>query len=396
VLFTAAFGLAVAAPPAAHAVSVGAPALREFVRRGGGLAVAHHRDQGVDTLRAAVGPAPIRAGTWLVVTTGAVSTESPIPGGVRQSLPLEVLAADAADTRLLGLRLVVDSDYSVFRYDREARRFETTVHVGLLDTIAGASAPLGRPVLVQITGSEAALAEPMELFLDHAGPPFVAVRLADPAPRPRTRLRLRTELDGRSYDLGIPFEEPVRVSVSRERLQGFGFESAEVVVEGPAWADSTPVRLRAGRAVITPSVVMLKDGVARATVISRFTGPDSVTASGALLATRSAQLRAEWPVAFLTWALAGALAGGGLATMRARRARRSTKVRFAAAAIAGLVVAALGLAGVQFVSIALRSEVAVFALAALGGYLGPRALERFAPPPPAPDAPVRRTARPRS
>jgi hypothetical protein len=248
--------------------------------------------------------------------------------------------------------------------------------------------------VVDANGANYVLATPLTLTFggdpETYDPPNVSVTRAGDVPS-RVKLLSRTARDsvgimiyvGSATD-GVPFRIPVQATLHIEgpkKMEGFGVDVAryQVSVEGPGGPglhvgvvtdrgslDRDEIQLRPSGT----GTIVLKSGDGLGTATLRARAPN--------MATKPLEVVFVFPVLFLVFMIAGGITGALFAESRARK-RRGTRSGIPkligavlGAVIATVVYVGLGINLLQpiLVTASLGSEIAVFAFAALGGWLG--------------------------
>jgi hypothetical protein len=193
-------------------------------------------------------------------------------------------------------------------------------------------------------------------------------------------------------NLRYPFQIPRRpgrplLSADSAELHGFGFSSATLTLisveeDGSPLVrtTSTTFQLLAQGGRIDASDLTIPNGQSRASVVIHPHGLGSIEVVAALGDLRSAPLKLElaWPVLPLLAMFFGGTLGGFATTLRQTN-RRKVRRRALEGAVVGLVISAFSLLVPSFTTLpswAPRTELGLFVLAALAGFVGTPLLDR--------------------
>lgn len=280
------------------------------------------------------------------------------------------------------LRALVEVEGGGLRYDPARRAYVGTVVIGLVDEDnPGDVRPLGDSVYVQITGNVRSV---RPVLLDNVNFPFSQVELATDDPRADSVLvRVRPSFDPRGVPMWIPVQlARLTLQASPERLAGFGLEKSELIIHSPG-VDSIPVTIASQRGKPRPNRLWVTATGGVAQLRSAGVGDDVVTVMSGPYTGRI-RLRYHWPVAFLLAALLGGLVGGVLNALSTNRKSDVRTIGFLGVqgALTGLMAAVLYAVGINVLNWAPDAEYGealMFALAFIGGLMGPRIFDRFLP-----------------
>jgi hypothetical protein len=303
------------------------------------------------------------------------------------------------------LRALVEVEGGGLRYDPARRAYVGTVVIGLVDADnPGDTRPLGDSVWVQITGNVRSV---RPVLLDNVNFPWDQVELSADDPRTDSVLiRVRPSFDPRGVPMWIPVQMArLTLQASPERLAGFGLEKSELIIHAPG-VDSIPVTVSSQRGKPRPNRLWVTATGGVAQLRSAGVGDDVVTVMSGAYVGRI-ELHYHWPISFLLAALIGGLVGGVLNALSTRRESDAKTVGFLGlqGALTGLMAAVLYAVGINVLNWAPDAEYGealMFALAFIGGLMGPRIFDRFLPklsvgrkddeqppaPPPAPATPA--------
>lgn len=302
------------------------------------------------------------------------------PGVVRQ------LAAADQRPRPVDLKAFALAGKALTR-DRASGEFSGSIRVGVADLSSLAeglrlSAPMAFDVL------EADLADPPQVTLDTTSPPLktIRIRTMEVVEPFVVHVASRFELQGIPVTLRI--SPTLRIQTDRKAIQGFGLETTKVEVwtVGVAHPQGRAVRLRADPSAhfAQSSLRLDEDGHAETLLRSDAAGTVTLTASMAGLADADYALRFDRPWRTLAFSLAGGLVGGLIRV--APRLRPGIRLRHPAIALfvsvlIGALVFALAVLGVNVLPVEFTvriGDVFVFAVSALGAWLGTAALRPIA------------------
>lgn len=348
-------------------------------------------------------PTPTKnGGTAPVVGSTPGDGESPV-----MDLGYELtVAGSGGEARRL--RALVEVEGGGLRYDPARRAYVGTVVIGLVDADRpGEMRPLGDSVWVQITGNVRSV---RPVLLDNINFPWDQVELSTDDPRADSVLiRVRPSFDPGGVPMWIPVQlARLTIQASPERLAGFGLEKSEIIIHSPGM-DSIPVTLASQRGKPRPNRLWVTATGGVAQLRSAGVGDDVVTVMSGPYTGRIS-LKYHWPIAFLLAALIGGLIGGVLNALSTNRQSDLRTVGFLGlqGALTGLMAAVLYAVGINVLDWAPDAEYGealMFALAFIGGLMGPRIFDRFLPKlsvgrkdgdgePPAPPAPAAPTPAP--
>lgn len=248
--------------------------------------------------------------------------------------------------------------------------------------------------VVDANGANYALATPLTLTFggepETYEPPNVSVARAGDVPS-RVKLLSRTARDSvgimifiGSATEGVPFRIPVQSTLrisGPAKVEGFGVDVAkyQISVEGPG-GPGLQVGVVTDRGALDRDEIQLgPSGTGSVTLRSGDgLGTANLTARAPNMATEPLAVHFGFPVLFLVFMIGGGITGALFAESQAKK-RRGTRSRMPrvvgavlGAVIATVVYVGLGINLLQpiLVTAPLGSEIAVFAFAALGGWLG--------------------------
>lgn len=323
-----------------------------------------------EAVKLAPGTAPhaVEPGSYLVKITGDRPVRQVNGDVLRWKLPAVFVGPNAENTKSSSLQINIQCSLSELRFNLVKHRFEGGFSVGLEDLEDPAAHPVATPIGVQVVNSNADSVEPSMMKLDHTGVPYEPVSVASNESRDSVKIVLHSELDNRDLPVKIPFRlQPLRLILSRLKAAGFGIDTVTVQVLGPSGAQ---VALSAAKGALDRSTVKLEEGIATATLRTRSWGTDRITATADGVDPGSVDLNLFFPMSLLLWVLVGSVIGSGGSALWNRKDKSSLFIPFAVGSIAGLILAALAVAGLQFLAIPMGTEIGGFATAAAGGVLG--------------------------
>jgi len=245
-----------------------------------------------------------------------------------------------------------------------------------------ASDPLGAPVHVLVAGQVDTIDPAAGVEITHTNQPFQRVALRARPTGNQVLVTARASFASDNTEVPIRVVRPrLRLTVTPAGIQGFGLETADVVVQAeghpnPAGLTVTVVPT-AGRVEPDPVTTLNEQGVATARLRANGLGSASVTATGADFEdSESRPIEYGFPWLFIGGVLLGGVAGGILK----RRGPSSVWSRvLVRSVLRGLAVAALYVAGVNVFGWTLTARtgaVVVFLFALFGVWVDPRALAK--------------------
>jgi hypothetical protein len=212
-------------------------------------------------------------------------------------------------------------------------------------------------------------------------PPFEVIRVSSNDPGPEVRLTVRSTVNPEGAQLTMKVVRPeVEVRINPTLIQGFGLETADIVVssKAPQVTRGLRIQLASDGGRVEPLTVVLDDsGIATARIRSAAVGRATVRAEGPVIASGAqGSVGFQTPWRFIGSALLGGLAGGVIRKGAQWRAgRRRLTLELLVAVLTGAVVFGLFALGVNVVGFNLPSqggEVLVFVVSALGAFMGTR------------------------
>lgn len=264
-------------------------------------------------------------------------------------------------------------------YSPESSRYEGHFSVAVIDG-SGRDYRLATPLRMTFGGDPESY-DPPGVSVTGAGDPPSRIRLLSRTARDSVAIRI---FMGSDPD-GIPFAIPVQATLhigGPTKVEGFGVDVAkyQIRVVGPG-GPGTEVGVVTSRGSLDKDEIRLGASGTGNVLLTSGDGLGSVTltATAPSMGTEPFDLTFGFPFLFLGFMLAGGATGALFAEsqMKRRRGTRATYRKFLGAVLGGIVatVAYVGL-GINLlqvdVSAPLANEVAVFAFAALGAWMGVR------------------------
>jgi hypothetical protein len=271
------------------------------------------------------------------------------------------------------------------RFNPSRGRFEGGVSVGVIEVGGSGTRTLSAPIAFQILGPVAT--EPETVSVARTAPPYRDIVVAADAPEAQLKVTVVSNVAPAGEELALRVRPSLALTVTPSRIQGWGLETAEVLVGAQA-ADAgrdNRVQLASTQGRLSTTTLSLDAaGEARATIRSESVGAGTLTARGGGLDGASATVDYAFPWRFLGAALIGGLAGGLLRGRSRSRASGALARSLGAAVLSAAVVVGLYVLGVNLVGFALPAhggEVLVFVVAALGALYGSKLLTARPLPP---------------
>jgi hypothetical protein len=322
-------------------------------------------------VRQVAGPPAVQGTT--AQDSGVLAAVSPF-----RTMPFVLVTPDSALTGEWVLRPI----YKIvepMRWQADSGRFSGSFFFALQDTVRPReSRPVAPAIPFALIGD--AQVAPAEVAIAHTNLPLqrVVVLARDAADSVRVHVVPGSELAGR--DLWIPVEPGLTVTIEPRRIQGWGIQTAKVIVRivGRSVIEPVTASVSATRSALdTSRVVIDESGTGEVRLRSGGMGTDTIEVFVAGIGRVRQTANVTLPWVFLIAALLGGVFGGLGAAAQRKQGRR--KARWGEHAIkgvfAGLLAAlawyALGINLLQLdLGMARFNELAVFTLAALAGYFG--------------------------
>ncbi|MCG8468871.1 MAG: hypothetical protein MJB57_11820 [Gemmatimonadetes bacterium] len=285
--------------------------------------------------------------------------------------------ADGSGSLLIPTIIV---DRGGLQYDPGDQTFRGSIRVGLQDSLQRRSSRrLPDPVEFLLTG-EADEIIPDEPVVSHTNLPFHQVDIAVGTPGDSVRLTVRSALnvDGVPVSLPVVRREP-RVSVTPAAIQGFGLESATVLIGPVPDGQGVVAGLAADRGNLdSVEVVLGPEGTATTAIRSSGLGRSVVTIRSLPFQDTDVRIDFVFPTVFLVVTLLGGTVGGLGRWLQQKIRDKGEPIGSIVAyalggALVGLLVAVLHVVGVNLTGFhftVTTGQAISFALAGLGGYFG--------------------------
>ena len=326
----------------------------------------------------AIRPGEYVIGRWKAVNQAVAPMMS--PAGQAWSLGFGFIG-HTKEGREIRFRPVLETSGGL-RLSGQPSVFKGIFFVGLQDLAdPAAQYALPQPIALLVS-AQADEVSPRQFTISHTNLPFTEIAIV--AQNPADVLDVSVQAAGtvERATIAIPVVRPrLEISSSRSWIQGFGLEQSEVAVRAvgltnPAGRVAT---IASDFGSIEPARVTLDDqGTAVARLRSVSIGVASITATSPPLASATGTVRFGWPIAFLVASTLGGLVGAFLGRSRqpeAEHRRRRPSTVALIGILTGFVVVALFAVGVNVLPVqptATAGEALVFALGAVGAYVGLR------------------------
>jgi hypothetical protein len=331
-------------------------------------------------------PIELKAGELLLTKSSAVAVQQPATAAIRSEaarwvLPYEFRFASAEGPIRLA-RLVAEVAAGGLRMSPTAAGFSGQVFLALEDE-QDRTRTYSLPVPAQVLVTAPVDTVTPSSFTVETTNKWVSVGLTaiNPANEFKARVRTSTDPDGLEIDIRV-VRPTLTVTVTPDHIQGLGLELATVniIAAGVPNPQGRTITLTATKGSLTNTQVQLTDqGTAQTEIRSIAVGGTMIEAiSPPLDKGVSREVPFVWP-----WPFAIAAVLGGTVGVVVRRKtssgnatrKQSVLVRVLIGALEGVVVAVLYAVGVNLLPVtptARAGEALVFALAALGAFLGLR------------------------
>ncbi|MEN3973989.1 hypothetical protein [Emcibacter sp. SYSU 3D8] len=302
-----------------------------------------------------------------------------IPGSLRGQAAVFQGVVQTTDSQAKELILkAVAFPRAPLRYNAATRRFEGGVSVGVIEVDGSGARTLSRPIAFQVLGPVAS--DPETLSIGTTAPPYRDIKVAAEAPDAEVEVTVVSSVAPAGERMVLKVRPSLSLTVTPPRIQGWGLETADVLVSAQAAdaARANMLQLSSTMGRLSATEARLdKGGNARVSIRSESVGTGQVSGRGAGLDGASAKVEYIFPWRFLGAALVGGVAGGLLR----KRSRSKTAGAFAKsmgiAVLSAAIVVGLYVLGINLVGFALPAhggEVLVFVVAALGALYGTRLL----------------------
>lgn len=285
---------------------------------------------------------------------------------------IRTLARDSVELTLKAVAL----GGSPLRYQPERKRFEGTLNVGVVD-IGGrrATRQLSEAIVFQVIGAVTAIPELARA--ESTAPPYQTITIVTDSADAPVDVQVVSNVTPEGVKLTLPVQPALFVRVTPPQIQGWGLETADVLVQSRALGPTAnrQVQLSTDGGIITPTELTLSAaGTGAASIRSVSTKKATITVSGQGFTEASAPVEFLFPAQFLAAGILGGLAGGALRLGVPRRGgSRRALAKLGLAVICGAIVFALYALGANVIGFQLpgrAGELVVFAVAALGALGG--------------------------
>jgi hypothetical protein len=294
---------------------------------------------------------------------------------------IRTLARDSVELTLKAVAL----GGSPLRYQPERKRFEGTLNVGVVD-IGGrrATRQLSEAIVFQVIGAVTAIPELVRA--ESTAPPYQTITIVTDSADAPVDVQVVSNVTPEGVKLTLPVQPALFVRVTPPQIQGWGLETADVLVQSRALGPTAnrQVQLSTDGGIVAPTELTLSAaGTGAASIRSVSTRKAVITVSGQGFTEASAPVEFLFPAQFLAAGILGGLAGGALRLGVPRRgASRRALAKLGLAVICGAIVFALYALGANVIGFQLpgrAGELVVFAVAALGALGGVGLLKMPAP-----------------
>jgi len=293
-----------------------------------------------------------------------------LPGEIYQ-WPVEWVRSDRnGRTRHVALRFTA----TPLGYDRDARRFVGRIDFWAVDpNEPGSRFELAVPIALQAI-PEAGEVTPGDTLITRAHIPTTTLFVRNANPVDSLPVRVLATDAGDPHVIVLPVRPSLRVTVGDTTIQGWGVETAEILVE--LVGTSAPIEAVvsfSGAAVEPSQVTVAPNAPARAHLRSSGTGPASLTAHSDAFGEQRVGIAFVFPFLFFGLAIGGSALGAslGLLTREREPTGEPSGRPWIAGVIAGLVLGAayfglgVNLIGIDLPAIPRFNEIAVAVVAAL-------------------------------
>ncbi len=302
-----------------------------------------------------------------------------IPDALRAQAAVFQGVVQTVDTQAKELILkAVAFPRAPLRLNPSSGKFEGGISVGVIEVGDGGARALSAPIAFQVLGPVQTV--PDTVSIERTAPPYRDVQVIADAPDAEVRVTVVSNVAPAGEELVLKVRPSLGVTITPSHIQGWGLETADVLVSAQA-ADtsrdnvlqlsSTLGRLSATEATLD------KGGNARVSIRSESVGIGTVSTRGGGLDGASATVEYVFPWRFLGAALVGGVAGGLLRKRSRSRSAGALAKSLGIAVLSAALVVGLYLLGINLVGFALPShggEVLVFVVAALGALYGTKLL----------------------
>lgn len=330
--------------------------------------------------------APLKLGDTRYIKLDAVAEQNTrdvvklsIPDSMRTQAAVFQGVVQTTDTQAKELILkAVDFPRAPLRFNPATSRFEGGVSVGVIEVDGSGTRTLSAPIAFQLLGPVAS--DPDTITINQTAPPYRDIKVAADTPDAEVAVTVVSDVAPAGESLVLKVRPTLGVTITPPRIQGWGLETADVLVSAQAVDAARDNALQLSSTMGRPSATeatLDKGGNARVSIRSESVGTGKVTTRGGGLDGASAEVEYVFPWRFLGAALVGGIVGGLLR----KRSRSKTAGAFVKsmgiAVLSAAVVVALYVLGINLVGFALPAhggEVLVFVVAALGALYGTKLL----------------------
>ena len=275
----------------------------------------------------------------------------------------------------------------VMTYRRDTDSFVGELRVGVVDVLDSLTQrTLSRPLWFEVAESD--LATPSSLQIDTAGTRPLAFAIAERRPATPFRVRVSSSFDQQGIVVPLRVKPTLFIETDRGTLQGLGLEKTDVHITsyGLENPEGTTISLSSPDSPhLDASILRLdKEGRASTSLRSDWPGPMSLSANAPGFDSVPVTIAVIWPLQTLVFSIGGGLLGG-LIRLLPSASRGTSRRWWLALAVSigiGLLVFTLAVLGVKVLPVDFEIRagyVFVFAVSALGAWLGIRALDPLAP-----------------
>ena len=304
-------------------------------------------------------------------------------------LPFRYVAVNQKSGEVMALKPWFD-DGGGLRYDSRLGGYVATLRVGLRDTLH-----VNRPAVLtpKIRMSVAAVADSVSPELLEIGETNVFItktRLVSRRATQGMQVTLWPDFSDRGVDVWINVHpDTLIVQATPESIAGFGLDETTITVTLPSGAvapnDTIAVRLRSAVGAFVNDVVVKPTGSTPASIKLRSRGMalDTISASAGLLVGGAARVDYVFPGSLVFGGLFGAILGAVLLAVRDRRRPEATGFGWVmlSGMLTGFLLALIAAVGAaKFTGLALSAgggTIVSIIAGALGGYVGPKGLEKL-------------------
>ena len=329
------------------------------------------------------------AGVWV----GERPEKQKAPAGLDVAegvvLPFRYVAVDRKSGEVMALKPWFD-DGGGLRFDSRLGGYVATLRVGLRDTLhANRPAQLAPKIRISVAAvADSVLPELLEIGETNV---FITkTRLVSRHATQGMQVTLWPDFSDRGVDVWIGVHpDTLLVQATPETISGFGLDETTITVTLPSGAvaanDTIAVRLRSASGAFVNDVVVKPTGSTPASIKlrSRGMGLDTISASAGLLVGGAVRVDYAFPSSLVFGALFGAALGAVLLGLRDRKRPDATGFGWVllSGMLTGFLLALIAAVGAsKFAGLTLSaggSAIVSIIAGALGGYVGPKGLEKL-------------------